>query len=440
MLDWRRIVKDEDAFKKALERRGYAESEIGSVFGQIQDISKRRSQILSTADELKAKRNQMSQNVAQLMKSGKKDEAQSLIAEGKTLGEKIETIEKQAAAVELEFTAVLELIPNLPDESVPFGASEKDNKEVRRWGTPKEFDFKPLTHDVLGESLGLLDFSRAAKLSGARFTFLRGALAQMERALACFMIDLQRGRGYQEITPPYLVSEATMYGMGQLPKFREDVFKIEGQDKFLIPTAEVPVTSFFRDEIIAEEELPFKFVAYSPSFRSEAGSYGRDTKGLIRQHQFQKVELVKFAHPDKSFDELEKMVADAEAVLQALEIPFRTMLLCTGDMGFNSRKTYDIEVWLPGSTLDPNAPKLGVYREISSCSDCGDFQARRAQIRFKAKAGKSTQLVHTLNGSGLAVGRALVAVMENYQQADGSIAVPKVLRPYMAGLETIQAL
>lgn len=438
MLDWRRIVKDEEGFKNALRRRGFADSEVQKVFAKIQDISKKRSMTLSRADELKALRNQMSQNVAQLMKAGKKDEAQNWIAQGKSLGEQIESIEKEAAAIELEFTSVLELVPNIPDESVPFGSSEKDNKEVRRWGTPRDFSFKPLSHDELGEKLGLLDFERAAKLSGARFAFLRGPLAQMERALACFMIDLHRNKGYQEIIPPYLVSESTMYGMGQLPKFREDVFKIEGQDKFLIPTAEVPVTSFYRDEILSEEELPVKFVAFSPCFRSEAGSYGRDTKGLIRQHQFHKVELVKFAHPEKSFEELESMVSDAQAVLEALELPYRTVLLCSGDMGFNSRKTYDIEVWLPGSTLDPQAAKVGSYREISSCSDCGDFQARRSQIRFKSKSSKSTQFVHTLNGSGLAVGRTLIAVMENYQQADGSIVVPKVLRPYMNGLELIK--
>lgn len=438
MLDWRRILKEEETFKGALKRRGYNPNEIEKVFSSIQEVSKKRSSTLARADELKSERNQVSAQVSQLMKEGNKEKAQDLIARGKAIGDQIENIEKDASAIESEFTSVLELIPNMPDESVPTGASADENKEVRRWGNPQKFSFQPRTHDELGEKLGLLDFSRAAKISGARFTFLKGPLAQMERALACFMIDLHRSKSYQEITPPYLVSEATMYGMGQLPKFREDVFKIEGQDKFLIPTAEVPVTSYYAGEILAEEELPIKLVAYSPSFRSEAGSYGRDTKGLIRQHQFQKVELIKFSQPEKSFEELEGMVQDAQAVLEALEIPYRTMLLCTGDMGFNSRKTYDIEVWLPGSVLDASATEKGAYREISSCSDCGDFQARRSQMRFKSKTAKSTQFVHTLNGSGLAVGRTLVAVMENYQQSDGSIVVPKVLRPYMAGLEVIR--
>ncbi len=438
MLDWRRIVKDEEAFKKALISRGFDSSRADEISRSIATVSKKRSEALAGADQLKAERNQTSQSVAQLMKSGQKAEAQALIQKGKDLGTEIEKIEVGVQEIEAEFTAILEVIPNMPDASVPFGKSEKDNPVVRSWGEPKKFSFKARTHDAVGEGLGLLDFERAAKISGARFTFLKGPLAQLERALANFMLDLHRPKGYVEIVPPYLVSAQTMYGMGQFPKFKEDVFAVSGQDKYLIPTAEVPVTSLFRDEILSEEQLPLKFMAFSPCFRSEAGSYGRDTKGLIRQHQFHKVELVKFAHPDTSFEELESMVANAEEVLKKLEIPFRTILLCTGDMGFNSRKTYDIEVWLPGSTVDPEAKEPGCYREISSCSDCGDFQARRSQIRFRNKTTKATQFVHTLNGSGLAVGRTLVAVLENYQQEDGSVLVPQVLRPYMGGLEVIR--
>jgi seryl-tRNA synthetase len=439
MLDWRRVVKDEDAFKKALVSRGFESSKAEEISQNIARVSKKRSEALAKADHLKAERNQTSQAVAQMMKSGQKNEAQALIQKGKDLGTEIESIEVGSQEAEAEFTAILEVIPNLPDISVPFGKSEKDNPVVRTWGEARSFAFKPRTHDVVGEGLGLLDFERASKISGARFTFLTGALAQLERALASFMLDLHRPKGYVEVIPPYLVTANTMYGMGQFPKFKEDVFAVEGQDKYLIPTAEVPLTSLFRDEILSEEQLPMKFMAFSPCFRSEAGSYGRDTKGLIRQHQFHKVELVKFAHPDTSLDELESMVGDAEEVLKHLEIPFRTILLCTGDMGFNSRKTYDIEVWLPGSSVDPEAKERGCYREISSCSDCGDFQARRAQIRFKSKTAKSTQFVHTLNGSGLAVGRTLVAVLENYQQEDGSVVVPKVLRPYMGGQDLIRA-
>ncbi|MEO5666990.1 MAG: serine--tRNA ligase [Bdellovibrionota bacterium] len=438
MLDWRRIVKDEAAFVKALESRSVESSKASDTFQKISQVSKKRSEALAKADQLKAERNQSSQAVSQMMKAGQKTEAQALIQKGKELGSEIERIEAEANGIESEFTSILEMVPNMPDASVPVGKSEKDNPVIRSWGEPRKFSFQPRTHDSVGEKLGLLDFDRASKISGARFAFLRGPLAQLERALASFMLDLHRPKGYQEINPPYLVSAETMYGMGQFPKFKEDVFGVAGQDKFLIPTSEVPVTSFYRDEILAEEELPIKFMAFSPCFRSEAGSYGRDTKGLIRQHQFHKVELVKFAHPDTSLQELESMVADAELVLKKLEIPFRTILLCTGDMGFNSRKTYDIEVWLPGSMAEGDSKTLGCYREISSCSDCGDFQARRAQIRFKGKASKSTQYVHTLNGSGLAVGRTLVAVLENYQQEDGSVVIPEVLRPYMGGLAVIQ--
>lgn len=411
------------------------------MLSKIQAVAADRVKLQKECDALKADRNKLSQSVGDLMKKGQKAEAQKLVEDGKKLGATIEGLEKQLHEAEGGFREVLEVIPNWPHETVVKGKSAADNPEVRKWGTPRKFEFKPKDHTELGESSALIDFGRAAKISGARFAFLRGDLARLERALINFMIDLHRSKGYEELNTPFMVSSATMYGIGQLPKFSEDVFKIEGQDKFLIPTAEVPVTSFFADEIVPEEILTKKFVAFSPCFRSEAGSYGRDTRGLIRQHQFLKVELVKFAPPEKSLEELEGMVADAEDVLKKLEIPYRTVLLCTGDMGFNSRKTYDIEVWLPGSTTEGQAEgERGCYREISSCSDCGDFQARRSSIRFKPKGGKGTQLVHTLNGSGLAVGRTLIAVMENYQQADGTIAVPAALKPYMGGVDTIRPL
>ena len=445
MLDWRRVTQDKDGFVKALLNRRFSNDEANKVASQIEHIAKGRVAIQQKTDALKAERNKASMQVAGLMKSGDKAAAQKIIDAGKTLGAEIEKLETQLAEEEKLFWEALEVIPNWPHESVPVGHSEADNPVVREWGTKRKFDFAPKSHDELGSQTGLIDFERAGKISGSRFTFLRAGLAQLERALANLMLDLHRTKGYQEINAPYIVTKNTMYGMGQFPKFVEDVFKVEGQDKYLIPTAEVPVTSYFSNEIIADELLPVKFMSFSPCFRSEAGSYGKDTKGLIRQHQFHKVELIKFSRPEESLAELESMVNDAEDVLRHLEIPFRTIHLCTGDMGFNSRKTYDIEVWLPGSVFDapgatPGTSARGCYREISSCSDCGDFQARRASMRIKPKGGKGTHFVHTLNGSGLAVGRTLIAVIENYQQKDGSIEVPKVLRPYMGGLESIRPL
>jgi seryl-tRNA synthetase len=438
MLDWRRVVGNPQGFEQALLDRQMKPDVAKTTLEGINKVSKSRVDQQKKCDEVKAERNKVSAQVAELMKSGQKDKAASLIAQGKELGTTIEKLEAELAASESAFTKILELIPNWPHESVPVGKDEKANPVVREWGTKRSFDFEPKAHDELGEKLGLIDFSRAAKISGARFTFLRAGIAQLERALANLMLDTQRGRGYEEIVPPYIVTANTMYGMGQFPKFVEDVFKVEGQDKYLIPTSEVPVTSFFAGEIVDDNILPKKFMALSPCFRSEAGSYGKDTKGLIRQHQFHKVELIKLTRPEESLAELEAMVGDAENILKLLEIPFRTIHLCTGDMGFNSQKTYDIEVWLPGSVFESAGSKRGCYREISSCSDCGDFQARRSQIRFKPKAGKGTQFVHTLNGSGLAVGRTLVAVLENYQQKDGSILVPQALKPYMGGLEVIK--
>ena len=439
MLDWKRVVQGPEDFKRALLSRNVASDAVEATFKKILDLSRVRSARQQQVDALKAQRNKSSQEVSQLMKSGRKDDAQALILEGKKLGEQISELELGLDQFETEFRTILEVIPNLPHESVPLGKGAEQNVVTREWGIKRKFDFDPKSHDEIGTQTGLIDFERAGKVSGARFAFLRAGFSQLERALANYMLDLHRARGYQEISPPFILSAKTMYGIGQLPKFAEDLFKVENQDKYLIPTAEVPVTSLFADEILNEEEIPLKFVAFSPCFRSEAGSYGKDTKGLIRQHQFLKVELVKFSHPDKSIEELESMVSDAEAVLKGLEIPFRTVHLCTGDMGFNSRKTYDIEVWLPGSVFGESSQR-GCYREISSCSDCGDFQARRSAIRFKAKGGKGTSFVHTLNGSGLAVGRTLIAVVENYQNKDGSVDVPKVLQPYMNGLTKILPL
>jgi seryl-tRNA synthetase len=440
MLDWRRIVQNKEAFLKAYATRGMAAAEVSSLYSTIEELSKERVKTQTEADALKAERNKTSEEVSKLMKAGKREDAQKLIELGKQLGAKIEESEKLLGATEGRFEKVLEVLPNWPHESVPAGASAADNAVVREWGTKRSFDFEPKSHDEIGEKTGLIDFARAAKISGARFVFLRGGLARLERALVNFMLDTHRSKGYEEVVPPYMANASAFYGTGQFPKFVEDVFHLEGHDKYLIPTAEVPVTNYYAGEILAEEDLPTKFMAFSPCFRSEAGSYGKDTKGLIRQHQFHKVELVKFAHPENSLDELEALTKDAESVLQALEIPYRTVLLCTGDMGFGSRKTYDIEVWLPGSVFETAGNQRGCYREISSCSDFGDFQARRAKIRFKGKGGKGTQFAHTLNGSGLAIGRTLVAVVENYQHADGSIEVPKALRPYMGGLEVIEGL
>jgi seryl-tRNA synthetase len=442
MLDWRRVTGKPEEFVKALQDRGETPSKAKEVLAQIEKVSQARVVEQRKSDSLKAERNKISQDVAQLMKSGKKAEAEPLIAKGKELGAQIDSIDKQLESSESQFSQILELIPNMPHSSVPVGKAAEDNPVVRSWGEKRSFDFEPLSHDEIGQKTGLIDFERAGKVSGARFVFLRDGLARMERALANFMLDEHRKRSYQEIVPPYMVNYKTMYGIGQFPKFVEDVFKIDGQDKYLIPTAEVPVTSLFSGEIIADEELPMKFCSFTPCFRSEAGSYGKDTKGLIRQHQFHKVELVKFVHPERSLQELESMVDDAENILRLLEIPYRVIHLCTGDMGFNSQKTYDIEVWLPGSVFDTGTssgqkPQRGCYREISSCSDCGDFQARRSQIRFKPKGQKGTQFVHTLNGSGLAVGRTLVAVIENYQKKNGRIGVPKALQPYMGGLTEI---
>ncbi|MBM3725132.1 MAG: serine--tRNA ligase [Acidobacteria bacterium] len=379
-----------------------------------------RRAALTQSEQLKARRNAASQEIAALRKQGVDTAVRQ--QEVRALGDEIAACEKQAEATDDRFRELLKGIPNLPHESVPAGGGAEDNVEVRREGSPRAFDFAPKAHWDLGTGLGVLDFERAAKVTGSRFAVYWGLGAQLERALINFMLDLHtREHGYTEVLPPFVINSASLYGTGQLPKFEQDLFKLRDTDYYLAPTAEVPVTNLYRDETLDAEALPIKLCAYTPCFRSEAGSHGRDVRGIIRQHQFQKVELVKFARADQSAGELESLTNDAENILRRLGLPFRTMVLCTGDMGFSSAKTYDIEVWLPGQ---------GEFKEISSCSNFEAFQARRASIRCKAAKGKS-ELAHTLNGSGLAVGRTWVAIVENYQQADGTVTVPEALRPYL---------
>lgn len=390
-------------------------------------LDQQRRETLAHLERLKEKKNRLSGEIGKLKKAG--SDATSLMRDVEEVTQTIREAEGPVAQIEERFEQFMLRLPNLPHSSVAVGGGSEDNREVRHWGEPPKLDFQAKNHWEIGEELGILDFARAAKLAGARFALYRGAGAQLERALINFMLDLHtRERGYQEMLPPVLVNRAALTGTGQLPKFEEDLFRIPDPEFFLIPTAEVPLTNIHREEMLEREALPIRYVAYTPCFRREAGSYGQDVRGLIRQHQFNKVELVKLTEPEASYDELEKMVQDAEEVLRRLKLPYRVVALCTGDMGFAAAKTYDLEVWLPGQ---------GMYREISSCSNCEDFQARRAQIRYrKEKKGKPI-FVHTLNGSGLAVGRTLVAVLENYQQKDGTVIVPEVLRPYMGGLERI---
>lgn len=383
--------------------------------------------MLQETEQLKNRRNVVSQEVAKLKKSG--GDAEALIVEMREVGDRIKVLDEAIRAVEAETAELMLAIPNVPHESVPVGASEEDNVEIRRHGEVPAFAFEPKAHYELAQDLGILDFERAAKVTGSRFVFYRGLGARLERALINFMMDLHSDQhGYDEVLPPYIVNRDSLIGTGQLPKFEEDLFKVAGTEYYLIPTAEVPVTNIHREDILSAEELPKNFVAYSACFRSEAGSAGRDTRGLIRQHQFNKVELVKLVKPEESYAELEKLTANAEKVLQLLGLPYRVLTLCTGDMGFTSAKTYDLEVWIPSG---------GSYREISSCSNFEDFQARRANIKFRPEAKGKPEFVHTLNGSGLAVGRTVAAILENFQQADGTVVVPEVLRPYMGGIEVI---
>jgi seryl-tRNA synthetase len=399
------------------------------VLGDFEAMDHERRKLLVEVEGLKAQRNKVSDEIAALKKQ--KLDASAQIAQMKEVGERIAELDKQAKAADEQLREVLRNVPNLPHSSVPVGKTSADNQEVRRWGTPRKFDFEPKAHWDLGPALGILDFERAAKITGARFAVYSGVGARLERALANFMLDLHtREHGYTEILPPFMVNSASLFGTGQLPKFAGDLFKLEGTDYWLIPTAEVPVTNLYRDEVLEAEKLPLKHCAWTACFRSEAGAAGKDTRGIIRQHQFQKVELVKFSLPETSYDELESLTRDAEVVLQRLNLPYRVLALCTGDLGFSSAKTYDLEVWLPSSNE---------YKEISSCSNFEAFQARRANLRFRrAKQGK-TEHLHTLNGSGLAIGRTWLAILENYQEVDGSVVVPEALRPYLDGLERIEA-
>ncbi|MBI3695311.1 MAG: serine--tRNA ligase [Acidobacteria bacterium] len=387
----------------------------------FRELDRQRRAAITEVERLKAQRNAGSEEIGRLRRAGQDTAAQQ--ARLRELGEQIKTLEEAAKQHDAALDEILRTTPNVPHESAPAGAGPEQNVEVRRWGKPREMHFTPQAHWDLGPSLGILDFDRAAKITGARFAVYWDLGAKLERALMNLMLDVHtREHGYTEVLPPFLINSASLFGTGQLPKFAEDLFKCEGHDFWLAPTAEVPVTNLFRKETIPAERLPIKIAAFTPCFRSEAGSYGRDVRGIIRQHQFQKVELVKFARPDQSYQELESLTADAEDILQRLDLPYRTVVLCTGDMGFSSAKTYDIEVWLPG---------LNEFKEISSCSNFEAFQARRAEIRYKPDARGKSDFVHTLNGSGLAIGRAWVAIVENYQQPDGSVVVPDALRPYL---------
>jgi len=407
-----------DEYKQSLLNRG-ASTEI---LEKIVELNKKRREMITAAETEKAKQNKLSGEIGKLKREG--GDVSSIMTEVEKLKGTVKDLEAKAAEIDLQVTNIALTMPNKPHSSVPVGSSEKDNKVLKTVGTPPTFKFKVKEHWELGENLDIIDFERASKTTGTRFAFLKGAAAQMERALIQLMMDLHSQKhGYTEMIPPFMVNSNSLLGTGQFPKFKEDVFNLANTDLYLIPTAEVPVTNYYNNEILNETDLPKSFCAYSPCFRSEAGSAGRDTKGLIRQHQFDKVELMTFAHPDKSYEIHEALTTHAEQVLINLELPFRRMLLCTGDMGFGSAKTHDLEVWLPGQNT---------YREISSCSNFEDFQARRANIRFRSAGGKP-QFVHTLNGSGLAVGRTLVAILENYQREDGSVAIPKALQNYMGG-------
>ncbi len=425
MLDLAFVRDNLPLIDREMRQRGL---DPGGIIGRFGELDARRRKAITEAENLKAKRNRASEQIAQLKKN--KQDATALIEETKNLREQIQEQEKVAEQLDAELRGLLVGIPNVPHPSVPAGSTSEDNQEVRRWGEPPKFAFAPKPHWELGEALGILDLERAAKLTGARFAVDWDLGAKLERALANFMLDLHtREHGYTEVLPPYMVNAESMYGTGQLPKFEADLFKVPHGDKnlYLVPTAEVPVTNLYRDEVLEAARLPISLTAYTPCFRSEAGSYGKDVRGIIRQHQFQKVELVKFARPEQSYDELEKLTHDAETVLQRLGLHYRVVTLCTGDMGFSSAKTYDLEVWLPGQQL---------FREISSCSNFEAYQARRANIRYKPEGKGKTEFVHTLNGSGLAIGRTWVAIVENYQQADGSVIVPEALRPYL-GVERI---
>ncbi|OPA73492.1 serine--tRNA ligase [Paenibacillus selenitireducens] len=423
MLDVKILRNEFERVEEALKNRGKSLE----LVAEFPALDVRRRELLQESETLKNRRNVVSQEVARLKKA--RENADDLILEMREVSDRIKEMDEEVRTLDERITELTLAIPNIPNENTPIGASEDDNVELRKWSEPRSFDFEPKAHWDIAQDLGILDFEAAAKVTGSRFVFYRGLGARLERALLNFMMDLHSDQhGYEEILPPYIVNRDSLIGTSQLPKFEEDLFKLRDTDYYLIPTAEVPVTNIHREEILNVEDLPKKFVAFSACFRSEAGSAGRDTRGLIRQHQFNKIELVKLVKPEESYAALEELTANAEKVLQLLELPYRVLALCTADIGFASAKTYDLEVWLPESNT---------YREISSCSNFEDFQARRANIRFRREAKGKPEFVHTLNGSGLAIGRTVAAILENYQQPDGSVSIPKVLQPYMGGLEKI---
>lgn len=424
MLDLKQLRTNFAAAQAKLATRGVD----AAVLDKMKELDEQRRELLVQVEEEKAKRNTVSAEIAQAKRN--KEDAADKIAAMQALSAEIKELDGRLNSIDQELQEILVTLPNLPHDSVPVGEDEEDNVEIRRWGQAPEFDFEPKAHWDLGEDLGILDWERGGKVTGARFLFYKGLGARLERALYNFMLDEHLAEGYTEVIPPYMVNHDSMFGTGQYPKFKEDTFELADSNYVLIPTAEVPLTNYYRGEILEAKELPIYFTAMSPSFRSEAGSAGRDTRGLIRLHQFHKVEMVKFAKPEDSYEELEKMTLNAESILQKLGLAYRVLALSTGDMGFSAAKTYDIEVWIPAQNA---------YREISSCSNTEDFQARRAQIRYRDDADGKVKHVHTLNGSGLAVGRTVAAILENYQNADGSVTIPEVLRPYMGGIEKIQA-
>ena len=426
MLDLNYVRENIDKVREALQARR-ADTTTLDDFAKADE---ERRRVIAESDQLNAQRNASSREIGGLMKEGKKEESEARRAEVGQLKERIAELDQLRAQTEARMNDLLSSLPNVPHESVPRGQSEEDNVEIRRWGTAPQLNFEPKDHVDLGNALGILDLERAAKISAARFAILNGAGARLERALINFMLEVQtREHGYTETLPPFIVNRQALFGTGQLPKFADDLFKLDDpRDLYLVPTAEVPVTNYYREEILDASQLPMRWAAYTPCFRSEAGSYGRDTRGVIRQHQFEKVELVKYSLPENSYEELEALTRDAETILQKLGLHYRVVALSTADLGFGSAKTYDIEVWLPSQNT---------FREISSCSNYEAFQARRAQIRFRRAGGAKPEFVHTLNGSGLAIGRTWIAVLENYQQEDGSVIIPEVLRPYMGGLERI---
>ncbi len=424
MLDLKRIRNELDQMKAAMARRGEKEVDLDAVV----DLDEKRRTLLQEVEQMKSEQNAVSRDIPQMKKAG--EDTTEIMAKMKDLSTQIKELDGQVAEVDSQLYEMMLRIPNIPHPDVPQGETDEDNVEVRTWGTPTQFDFETKAHWDIGTDLDILDFERAAKVTGARFTLYRGLGSRLERSLINFMLDLHtEEHGYTELMPPFMVNRQSMTGTGQLPKFEEDTFRIPQKDYFLVPTAEVPVTNIHRDEIIPEEDLPLMYAAYTPCFRSEAGSAGRDTRGLIRQHQFNKVEMVKFTTPETSYQELETLTANAEEVLKRLNIPYRVVKISTGDLGFTAAFKYDVEVWMPSYNR---------YVEISSCSNFEDFQARRANIRYRPKEGGKVQFLHTLNGSGLAVGRTLAAILENFQQADGSVAIPEVLQGYMGGVEVIK--